>query len=50
MTLTRHMARQDLRDYFHEETLYGVEDFVELWFSNTTQETLYGLVEKLKKK
>lgn len=50
MSLTRQMSRQDLRDYFEQEDPYGVEVFVDLWFSEMTQSTLHGMVERLKKK
>jgi len=50
MLMTREMARQDLRDYFAEKSQYNIETFVELWFSDTTQTTLQGLVDRLKKK
>jgi hypothetical protein len=50
MTLTRHLAREDLRAYFEETSSYGTETFADLWFSEMTQQTLRSLVERLKKK
>lgn len=50
MSLTRHMSREDLRGYFGQPSQYAVETFVDLWFSDTTQTTLHGLVERLRKK
>lgn len=50
MSLTRQMSRQDLCDYFDQKDQYGVELFVDLWFSDMTQSTLRGMVERLKKK
>jgi enoyl-CoA hydratase/carnithine racemase len=50
MSMTRRMSRQDLCSYFDDEDDYGVEVFVDLWFSEMTQSTLHGMVERLKKK
>ena len=50
MSLTRQLIRQDLHGYFDDPGQYGVETFVELWFSELTQTTLKGLVERLQKK
>jgi enoyl-CoA hydratase/carnithine racemase len=50
MTLTRHLAREDLRAYFGEVSSYTTETFADLWFSEITQQTLSGLVARLKKK
>jgi len=50
MLLTRQLARQDLVARFDETSALSVEDFVEIWFSKSTQDTLHALVESLKKK
>jgi len=50
MLMTRQMSRQDLCGYFEQEDQYGVDIFVDLWFSEMTQSTLHGMVERLKKK
>jgi len=50
MSLTRQMSRQDLCSYFDQEDQYGIEVFADLWFSEITQSTLRGMVERLKKK
>jgi hypothetical protein len=44
------MSRQDLCSYFDDEEQHGVEVFTDLWFSEMTQATLHGMVERLKKK
>jgi Delta3-Delta2-enoyl-CoA isomerase len=49
MTLTRQLAREDLRAYFEEVSPYSTETFADLWFSDMTQQTLRGLVARLKK-
>jgi enoyl-CoA hydratase/carnithine racemase len=50
MLLTRRLARQDLVARFDETSALSVEDFVEIWFSKSTQDTLHALLESLKKK
>ncbi len=50
MSMTRQLSREDLRAYFDRKDQYGVETFVDLWFSAMTQSTLHGMVERLKKK
>jgi len=50
MLFTRELSRQDLHSLFDEASEYGVEVFVDMWFSDTTQSTLNSLVERLKKK
>jgi Delta3-Delta2-enoyl-CoA isomerase len=50
MSMTRRMSRQDLCSFFDEEDQYGVEVFTDLWFSEITQDTLHGMVGRLKKK
>lgn len=50
MLLTRQMAREDLVAFFDQPSKVGVETFVDVWFSKSTQDTLHALVEKLKNK
>jgi len=50
MLLTRTMARAELRRIFDNSSEFGVERFVEGWFSDTTQAPLRALVERLGKK
>ena len=50
MSFTREMSRRDLHRLFDEASEFGVEVFVDMWFSETTQSTLHALVERLKKK
>jgi enoyl-CoA hydratase/carnithine racemase len=47
MSLSRRMARADLHSVFQSEE-YGVEKFIEIWFQESSQRTLRGLVEQLK--
>ncbi len=47
MTVTREMARADLREFFDDRSELGVEKFVDLWFTDETQATLKALVERL---
>jgi enoyl-CoA hydratase/carnithine racemase len=50
MLHTRAMARADLRRIFDNSSEFGVERFVEGWFSEATQSTLRALVARLGKK
>ena len=50
MLMSRHLIREDLRAFFDESVNIGLPDFAELWFSDTTQATLRGLVERLQNK
>jgi len=50
MLLTRQLSREDLCAYFAEDDPYRVESFVDMWFSDSTQQTLHNLVERLQKK
>jgi enoyl-CoA hydratase/carnithine racemase len=50
MLKTRSMARSDLQRIFEHSSEYGVERFVETWFSESAQTTLRALVERLRKK
>lgn len=50
MLLTREMARQDLIRSFGDSAESDAEAFVDVWFSETTRETLHALLERLKKK
>jgi enoyl-CoA hydratase/carnithine racemase len=50
MLKTRAMARADLQRIFENSSEYGVERFVETWFSESAQTTLRALVERLRKK
>ncbi len=49
MLMTRKMARADLHGFFHIESDLGVDDFVDIWFSNATRVTLRALIERLAK-
>ena len=50
MQTTRAMARADLHDLFDDSSEPGVEKFVNIWFSESTWNTLKGLVDRLRKK
>jgi len=50
MLMTRSMARSGLQRIFENSSEYGVERFVETWFSESAQTTLRALVERLRKK
>jgi enoyl-CoA hydratase/carnithine racemase len=50
MTTTRSMVRSDLVHLFDENSIMDVEKFVDVWFSESTQAALRGLVERLQKK
>ena len=47
MLTTRRMARADLHSYFSDGSEFGVEQFVDIWFSGTTQKALRTLAERL---
>lgn len=50
MLATRKLVREDLRALFdHDNSLEG-DAFLQLWFSDATQETLQGLVARLQNK
>lgn len=49
MLMTRAMMRADLHRIFDGNNDDSVEEFVNLWFRETTQKTLQGLVSRLKK-
>lgn len=49
MLTTRSMARADLHSLFNDISELGVEKFVEIWFSQSTRETLATVVERLQK-
>ncbi|MEJ8568880.1 enoyl-CoA hydratase/isomerase family protein [Elongatibacter sediminis] len=50
MLLTRAMFRRDLIGFFDESNEFSVETFTDIWFSETTQNTLHAMLERLKKK
>jgi 3,2-trans-enoyl-CoA isomerase len=50
MSMTRQLTRKDLQGFFDNPDHFGVETFTDLWFSDTTQNTLKSLVERLQKK
>jgi len=50
MLTTREMARADLHALFDDSSELGVEKFVNIWFSESTRNTLKELVERLQKK
>lgn len=50
MLMMRELSREDLHAYFTAADPYRVETFVDMWFSDSTQNTLRTLVERLKKK
>lgn len=50
MLTTRKLARADLRQFFDENSEDGVSDFVDIWYSDSTRDTLVALVERLSKK
>jgi enoyl-CoA hydratase/carnithine racemase len=47
MLTTRKMARADLHGFFDEDSELGVENFGDIWFSDSTHATLTALVERL---
>lgn len=47
MLLSRKMARADLHGYFSDGSELGVEQFVDVWFSDSTQAVLGALVQRL---
>ena len=49
MLTTRAMARADLHGLFQDRSCLGVEKFVDVWFSEPTQQALKALVANLKK-
>jgi 3,2-trans-enoyl-CoA isomerase len=50
MLTTRSLVRADLHKLFDQLDDLDVEKFVDIWFSESTQATLRGLVERLQKK
>ena len=50
MRTTRAMARADLHALFDDGSELGVEKFVNIWFSESTRNTLKGLVARLQNK
>jgi len=50
MLLSRKMARADLHGYFSDGSELGVEQFVDIWFSDSTQAALGALVQQLSRK
>lgn len=49
MLKTRAMMRSDLHAIFDADNDLVIEDFVNLWFQESTQKTLQGMVARLKK-
>lgn len=47
MLASRKMARADLHEHFDNSSQMGVETFVDLWFSESTQQALKALVDRL---
>jgi len=50
MLATRALVREDLHKLFDQERNIGVDAFLELWFSESTQSALNQLVERLQNK
>jgi 3,2-trans-enoyl-CoA isomerase len=50
MLTSRKMARADLHGLFDDKSELGVDKFVDIWFSDSTQATLTALVERLASK
>jgi len=50
MLMTRALVRQDLHALFDHEHSIGVDAFLQLWFSESTQRTLKELVQRLQNK
>ena len=50
MLTTRALVREDLHALFDHEHSLGVEAFLDIWFSNSTQTTLHELVARLQNK
>ena len=50
MLTTRALVRQDLHALFDHESSIGVDAFLQLWFSESTQRTLNELVQRLQNK
>lgn len=47
---TREMARADLHDVFDPARDMGVDEFVDIWFSESTQNALKAMLERLSRK
>ncbi len=50
MLATRALVREDLHALFEYEHSIGVDTFLELWFSESTQKSLNALVQRLQNK
>jgi enoyl-CoA hydratase/carnithine racemase len=50
MLTTRTLARADLHRLFDDRSQYGVEGFVNVWFSESTQNALNAVVDRIKKR
>jgi 3,2-trans-enoyl-CoA isomerase len=50
MLATRGLVREDLHALFDDAHAIGVNEFLELWFSEATQKTLHDLVKRLQDK
>lgn len=50
MLTTRAMARADLHRLFEDRSEYGVEGFVDIWFSESTRKALTAVVDRIKKR
>jgi enoyl-CoA hydratase/carnithine racemase len=50
MLATRALVREDLHALFEDERDMGVDEFLELWFSDQTQQTLKAMVARLQQK
>jgi len=50
MLATRELVREDLHALFDHESSIGVDAFLQLWFSESTQKSLNELVERLQNK
>lgn len=50
MLATRALVREDLHALFNDERKVGVDEFLNLWFSDQTQQTLTAMVARLQQK
>jgi enoyl-CoA hydratase/carnithine racemase len=50
LSTTRNMARADLHGFFENNSDLGVDEFVDLWFSESTRSALKALMDRLAKK
>lgn len=50
LSTTRKMARADLHEFFENGSELGVDEFLDLWFSESTRSALMSLLDRLSQK